>query len=152
VGSPSVAIGRVSRKPRTLKDSVIRLRAVNAVLDEYISKSGRVRDDPTVSALRDDIDVAKTLSIFEHELAALRVDVRVADAEWALADDRLEFWKAKQRSAETESEPFFVQQALAQQQQAALLATEKRLELEEWEQLVADYSAVIAMLKERLSG
>jgi hypothetical protein len=43
-------------------------------------------------------------------------------------------------------------QALSRQHEHELRTSELRLELEEWEQLVADYSAGIDMLRNRIRG
>jgi phage shock protein A len=102
--------------------------------------------------LRADLNVPKTLRDFERELATLVSNAFVAEMEWAEAAKHVEAWKERRLSAEREGEPFFAQQALARQQQEALLASELRLEFEEWEQLVADYSSVIEMLRKRLAG
>lgn len=96
--------------------------------------------------------MTETLKVFERELAAIHVDARSAREAWRLEADQVERWKEARQSAEAEGDAFFVEQAIWCQRSQELLASERRLELEEWEQLVADYSAVIEMLKERLAG
>jgi hypothetical protein len=84
VVSPSVAIGRVSNSPKTVRDSIIRLRAINAVLDEAISTSGRLYEDPRAFSLRADLDVPKTLLEFERELDSLTLQANLTREEVAL--------------------------------------------------------------------
>ena len=117
-------------------------------MDDALSRSGTVHKVPV--ELRADLNVPKVLGDFERELAALVKHAFVAEMEWANAAKHVEAWTGRRLSAEQDGEPLLAQQALMRQQADALLASELRLELEEWQQMVADYSSVIEMLRERL--
>lgn len=149
---PSGATVRVKGKPTTVRDAIIRARAVNAVLDDSLSRSGSVRDDPATLSVRVDLNVPKTLAMFERELTTLANKAFVAEMEWANAATHAEAWKGRRLQAEKDGEPLLAQQAATRHHEDALVATELRLELEEWQQMVTDYSAIIAMLRERLGS
>ena len=150
--SPSVAIGRVSNSPKTVRDSIIRLRAINAVLDEAISASGRLYEDPRAFSLRADLDVPKTLLEFERELDSLTLQANLTREEVALEAKQTEDWKRRHAISVGEGATHLALQALSRQHEHELRTSELRLELEEWEQLVADYSAGIDMLRNRIRG
>jgi hypothetical protein len=150
VVSPSDAIVLVRGKVRTVGDAVIRGRALVAALDETLSTSAQVHRDPRSLALRADLDVARALNEFERELPALELRAREARESWAQAARETEAWKGRVLVSTEEDQALLAQQAFMRQQEQALLASELRLELEEWEQMAADYQAVIEILRGRL--
>jgi len=76
--------------------------------------------------------------------------VREAREAWNQAANETEAWKGRALIATEEGNTLLAQQAFMRQQEQALLASELRLELEEWEQTATDCQAVIEMLRGRL--